>query len=186
MKAYFSIHKWVKNEERGDKMAVWFTSDLHLCHKNIIDYCNRPFSSVEEMNEILVQNWNKVIAPNDQVFHLGDFCLGSKEQFETFSKALNGHKTFIAGNHDRLSKSFVLDNGWEVFSKKPILKRFRCKNFILMHHPREVEFNQICLYGHTHDKTAELQCRSLCVCVEQTNYFPISLDKVLERVDLSD
>ena len=54
---------------------VWFVSDLHLSHKNIIKYCSRPFDNVNQMNEILIQNWNKKIGVEDRVFVLGDFAL---------------------------------------------------------------------------------------------------------------
>ena len=56
----------------GDK--VFFTSDTHFYHANIINFCKRPFANVETMNEALIENWNAVVGANDIVFHLGDFC----------------------------------------------------------------------------------------------------------------
>jgi calcineurin-like phosphoesterase family protein len=56
---------------------VWFTSDSHASHRNIIKYCNRPFKSVEEMNAKLIENWNALIEPGGLTFHLGDFCFGT-------------------------------------------------------------------------------------------------------------
>ena len=53
-------------------MDIWFTSDSHFGHRNIITYSSRPFSSVEEMDETLIQNWNSVVKPNDLIFNLGD------------------------------------------------------------------------------------------------------------------
>ena len=58
--------------------SIWFTSDTHFSHCNIIKYCNRPFKDVDEMNKILIQNWNNVVRPDDIVWHLGDFALGDK------------------------------------------------------------------------------------------------------------
>ena len=56
----------------------WFTSDWHFGHRNVIDYCNRPFSSVEEMNDKLVELWNNTIKPEDEVWFLGDFSMNPK------------------------------------------------------------------------------------------------------------
>lgn len=56
-------------------MEIYFTSDLHLGHDNIIRFCNRPFSSVEEMNDRIIQNYNSIVHKNDLVYILGDFNL---------------------------------------------------------------------------------------------------------------
>lgn len=87
---------------------IWVTSDTHFNHANIIKYCNRPFSSVEEMNETIIANWNKVVSQGDTVYHLGDFALGDKSLIPDFIRRLNGHISFIMGNHDNLDimKSF--------------------------------------------------------------------------------
>ncbi len=58
---------------------TFFTSDTHFNHANIIRFCNRPFKDVEQMNEVMIANWNNVIGKDDTVFHLGDFCLGAAE-----------------------------------------------------------------------------------------------------------
>lgn len=79
---------------------VFFTSDSHLQHKNIIKYCNRPFKTVRDMDSALVKNWNAVVGPEDIVFHAGDFCFGSKTSWAYLLDALNGTKYLAAGNHD--------------------------------------------------------------------------------------
>ena len=86
---------------------IFLTSDTHYGHSKIIEYCKRPFSSVEEMNETLIANWNAVVKPQDHVYHLGDVTMlrGSvhgKEAFQTIQlcQRLNGHKRLILGNHD--------------------------------------------------------------------------------------
>lgn len=83
-----------------DGSKVYFTSDTHFNHANIIRFCGRPFSDVEEMNETLVSNWNRVVGPDDVVFHLGDFCLGGPQEWDGFLERLNGRIYLIAGNHD--------------------------------------------------------------------------------------
>lgn len=80
---------------------LWFTSDLHLGHENIIKYCDRPFRAVWEMNERLVANWNAVVAEEDDVWVLGDMCMGKLEETLELVPHLRGHKHLVAGNHDR-------------------------------------------------------------------------------------
>ena len=82
-------------------MNTFFTADTHFGHKNIIKYCNRPFASLDEMNETLIENWNKVVSLEDTVYILGDFAYCSKTSVEDFLKRLNGEKHLISGNHER-------------------------------------------------------------------------------------
>jgi len=78
---------------------VFFTSDLHFWHSNIIGYCDRPYSDVEEMNEKMISNWNDIVGPNDDVVCLGDFSLSTRP-VETTTQRLNGNKFLVPGNHD--------------------------------------------------------------------------------------
>lgn len=84
------------------KTNVFFTSDTHFFHANIIKYSNRPFSSVKEMNEQLILNWNKVVRENDVVIHVGDFAFGkcTPNDVAGIVKSLNGIIYFVEGNHD--------------------------------------------------------------------------------------
>lgn len=79
---------------------TFFTSDTHFYHANIIRFCNRPFNDVEQMNETLIANWNRVVQPEDTVFHLGDFCLGGSAEWTKILNRLNGKIYLILGNHD--------------------------------------------------------------------------------------
>lgn len=79
----------------------WFTSDPHYGHKNVIRYCNRPFSGIAEMERVLIENWNAVVGPQDEVYVIGDvFFCGMARAKEILAK-LNGYKILIRGNHDR-------------------------------------------------------------------------------------
>lgn len=80
---------------------IWFTSDTHFGHANIIRLSNRPFGSVEEMNEEIVRRWNEVVSPDDSVIHLGDVALGSIAESLPIVSRLNGAKMLVVGNHDR-------------------------------------------------------------------------------------
>lgn len=81
-------------------MSTWFSADLHLGHANIIEYCDRPYASVGEMNERLVANWNAVVAPDDLVWVLGDFDMNGKDANLAMLPRLAGTKVLVAGNHD--------------------------------------------------------------------------------------
>ena len=83
-----------------DGSKVYFTSDTHFNHANIIGFCSRPFKNVEEMNETLITNWNRVVGVDDIVFHLGDFCLGGSAEWTNVLNRLNGKIYLIVGNHD--------------------------------------------------------------------------------------
>ena len=91
----------------------YLISDTHFNHLNIIKYCNRPFETVEEMNEFIIQKWNNTISNDDTVYFLGDFCLGNREKVIELGHRLNGHKILILGNHDRVTKTAFVDAGFE-------------------------------------------------------------------------
>ena len=80
---------------------ILFTSDLHLGHKNVIRLCNRPFASIEEMDAVLIENWNRKVHRNDTVYVLGDLMFRNEKPPEEYLRQLNGKKHLITGNHDR-------------------------------------------------------------------------------------
>ena len=82
-------------------MSRFFTADLHLGHRNIIEYCARPFADVDAMNVALVDRWNDTVGPGDEVIVLGDFAMGRIAETLPLARRLNGHKVLLAGNHDR-------------------------------------------------------------------------------------
>ncbi|MGI8756381.1 MAG: metallophosphoesterase [Acidimicrobiales bacterium] len=85
---------------KGGPMTTWLTSDLHLGHANIIGYCDRPFADVEDMDRELVSRWRERVAPDDVVWVLGDFALGSIADGLALAQDLPGEKHLVAGNHD--------------------------------------------------------------------------------------
>lgn len=87
-------------------MNVWYTSDLHIGHKNIIDLCGRPFSCTDEMDEIIIQRWNSVVRPEDTVYLLGDICMGDLATSLQRVKRLMGNKILVPGNHDRVFSKY--------------------------------------------------------------------------------
>lgn len=84
-------------------MTDFFTSDLHLGHERIIDLCNRPFNSVDEMNAKIVENWNyEVENDDDRVLILGDLAMGPIKESLKLVTQLRGKKYLVPGNHDRV------------------------------------------------------------------------------------
>lgn len=78
----------------------FFTSDMHFGHKNIIRFCDRPFKDLEHMREMLIHNWNQVVSPEDEVYHLGDFSFTNSGPTQEIISRLNGKIHGIWGNHD--------------------------------------------------------------------------------------
>lgn len=141
---------------------IFFSSDHHFYHNNIIRYCDRPFSSVEEMNESMIVSWNAVVSPDDTVFYLGDFSMAFRP-VETITPRLNGRKILIPGNHDFChsshKKSRNIDDqikwikkyndcGWEV--SKEYVDEFNNGPFYRMCHLPYAEDGDV--FGTKYDK----------------------------------
>lgn len=156
-------------------MKYFIVSDTHFGHKNIIKYCNRPFKTIEEMDEALIKNWNSVVSKDDTIIHLGDVFLCGKERAKKIMSQLNGRKILIKGNHDHWSDEFYRSIGFDYVSKYPIIWH---GFYMLSHAP--LQLNETTpygnLYGHVHnDEKYQDTENSKCVCVERTNYKPILL-----------
>ena len=89
-------------------MKIFVTADHHFHHKNIIEYCKRPFKTVEEMEGVMIERWNRKVGKNDLVIHLGDPALGTKEKIKETREKLNGTIILIKGNHDKAIKDFIV------------------------------------------------------------------------------
>ena len=82
------------------KPNIFFTADHHFGHENIIKFSERPFESLDHMNEELIKRWNKKIQPGDTVYHLGDMSLGKPDFTKEILDRLNGNIHLIKGNHE--------------------------------------------------------------------------------------
>src|SRR5580704_742356 len=81
---------------------TWFTADFHLGHTNIIRYCSRPFATVEEMDQAIVERLNASVKPNDVLYFLGDFCMGNQIRVRAYRRRIECKKIFaVPGNHDK-------------------------------------------------------------------------------------
>lgn len=85
----------------SSEVDIWFTSDLHFGHSNILKFCDRPWKTTEEMDKALINNWNSVVKENDIVFNLGDFAFAPNWRWKQLIEQLNGVHYLIIGNHDR-------------------------------------------------------------------------------------
>ena len=178
---------------------VFFTSDTHFGHEKIISLCNRPFFSVEEMDNTLIENWNSVIGPNDYVFHLGDFCFKGNQYWGKILDQLNGHKFLILGNHDSRALDFASMTKFDwVGNQVQIMVGDR--SVYLNHYPflcyggvyRSPENAVWQLYGHVHSGSKSLG-RDMCrlkyvfptqydVGVDNNNYTPISFREISTKI----
>lgn len=161
---------------------VWVTSDTHFGHENIIKYCGRPFKSVYEMNECLLNNWNSVVKPNDRVYHLGDVYFSSgfrEDEAWYFLQRLHGKKTLILGNHDNPQNQLLT----RLFSKITLLCNFKKERLLLTHMPvwTGPDFGgMLNVHGHIHEKPSPTK-RHKNVSVEWTNYTPIHIDQLIKE-----
>ena len=179
---------------------VFFTSDLHFRHGNIIKYCNRPFESVQEQTEKLIENWNSTVSETAIVFILGDFAFATKNQWRNILNKLNGTKYLILGNHDRdadIPNELFMDV--VDLAKISIKVNDEYKTFILSHRPflcwEGSNTGTIMLYGHCHSSTnpniiptfdhellKHMPKNSYDVGVDNNDYRPISVIEVLEKI----
>ena len=156
-------------------MKTWFTADTHFGHENIIKYCDRPFKSLHRMNQVLTKNWNSRIKPDDLVIFLGDFCFRGKSKAEKYLSKLNGHITFVKGNHDSnnslntkiLSLIIILGN----------------QTFYCVHDPANANLKfKYNLVGHVHQNW-KIQKRKntmlINVGVDVWKYAPVSISEIL-------
>lgn len=168
-------------------MNVFFTSDQHFGHANIIRFCNRPFESVEHMDEVIIANHNKRVGPEDWVFMLGDFAYRSKNQASYYFNRLNGKKVLIKGNHD---KRPVLKLEWKsihdvLYLRTQTLPGYHGpkREIFLSHYPHRSwnkSFHGVGhLFGHTHGKLAP-HLKSFDIGVDCHDFCPLSLEEVLD------
>lgn len=156
---------------------VFFIGDTHFGHANIIKYCKRPFSSAQEMDAMLIKNWNDVVEPGDTVYHLGDFAFDRHP--EKYLNRLNGIKHLIKGNHD---KQPSIKHGWasindyreiRVEGQHIVLFHFACRVWHRSHKGSWM------LYGHSHGTLPDDRTLlSIDVGVDCHNFKPISFNQI--------
>lgn len=188
-------------------MARYFWSDGHFGHENIIEYSGRPFASVDEMNEALVDNWNATVGVNDTVYVLGDVVMGKIADTLPLISLLNGYKILLPGNHDRpwegnpekrrkgwtekyldagfaeiLNGTNALILGGEVpviMNHFPYTGDSQAEERHLEWRPRDMGYQL--LHGHVHEAW-KINGRMHNVGVDVRDFKPVSEDELVEEI----
>lgn len=169
-------------------MKIFFTSDTHFDDEFAIEYFNRPFKSVDEMNRTMVEKWNGVVTENDTVYHLGDFTLDGIDHFTKWVSQLNGNIKILPGSHDDpWLRDFVASENVQVIAPlisvelSEIMVGKNPPVIVLCHYSMQVwdRSNQGSwhLFGHSHGKLKGIGL-SFDVGVDCTEFTPLSLEEV--------
>ena len=169
---------------------IFFIADTHFGHRNVINHDNRPFNNIEEMDNYMIEKWNKKVSKDDIVYILGDFGWYNGGKNKEIAKKLNGHKHLIRGNHDG-----NINGCFETVSRYEELK-INDRKVILSHYPMLFYNGQykdaIMLYGHVYNNKDEefvrkfmkelndndIPCKMFNVGVMMTNFEPVTLEEL--------
>ncbi|MCI0556690.1 MAG: metallophosphoesterase family protein [Anaerolineae bacterium] len=180
---------------------MWFISDTHLNHANILEYCDRPFKTVKQMDEAMIQRWNEKVHPKDLVVHLGDVGFHYENLFKIIPR-LNGYKQLVLGNHD-WGPARMEALGFECLTlslNDHAVIKWSGREIILAHRPRDIPTwtpndKRVRLCGHEHTNAPQFirwvrdkndEARPICalnLCVEHWDYSPVHVDEVLSVYD---
>ena len=180
-------------------MATFFTADLHFGHSEIINYCERPFKDVSEMNSVLINNWNSRVTNNDHVYIIGDLYYGGRDaagidEAVAIVKKLNGILHLVAGNHDfPYLKNMDYHYLFADVDQIRYLKH-EGKNIFMCHYPI-AEWSgyfrgSLHIYGHIHNqKSSAYQYmagtkHALNAGVDICDFTPVTLDDLIRYNDI--
>lgn len=174
---------------------IYATSDLHLGHNRAFIYESRGFSSIEEHDQTIINNWNSVVNDNDTVYILGDLMLGADHQYGlNCLNQLNGTIHIIRGNHDvarrwdEYQEIGLIPEGWATILKAEGYKLYLC------HYPTEtsclenmapIRNHLINLHGHTHSKEKFEHGKpyQYNVALDAHNCYPVSLEQIYKDIE---
>lgn len=164
----------------------FFTSDHHFYHKNIIEYCNRPYADLEEMHDDMIAKWNETVGNDDRVYCLGDFSFGNVGQTKDILAQLNGYKILIRGNHDSNGTCKLFDE-WH----QNLDFHSEYFTFLLSHYPYKTDgyedkrelytptSDKFLIHGHVHNKW-NFKGNMINVGVDVWDFYPIPLEYIEE------
>lgn len=170
---------------------IFYTADLHLSHSNIMRFSSRPFESVKEMNETLVNNWNSVVSAEDDVYIIGDVLFKMSIHPEAYLEKMKGRKHLIIGNHDRqhLSKD-IFTSQFETIDHYLVISD-EGRKVVLFHYPI-LEWDgyfrgSYHIYGHIHNsenianKVMKKIPNAFNAGVDVNDYTPQTLSQLIAR-----
>lgn len=178
---------------------VWFTSDTHFFHSHVINYSQRPFATVEEMNEAMIERWNSVVHNDHFVFHLGDFCFGGADEWNYVLDRLKGRIILILGNHDMRCRGREFMDRFELVAQQIKIKigdqKIYLNHFPFLCYSGE-DYGDWQLFGHIHtnpynNNVIDKQRLSMLlpsqydVGVDNNNFTPISFREIQKRMEMN-
>ncbi len=171
------------------------TLEAHFGHANVIRYSNRPWATVDEMNEGLIDRWNSIVKREDTVYHLGDFCLTMRtELVDNWLGRLNGTIRLIRGNHDKWVRRFErLENQSKIkwireYAERTFMVDGVKYKFCMSHFPmltwHQSQHGSIMLHGHCHSSLDHLNVdvRRMDVGVDGHNWYPVALEEIILKM----
>jgi len=164
---------------------IWFTADTHFGHGKVIEYEERPFPDADEMDRLLILNWNQKVGPDDLVYHLGDFAMHKKDRVRSILQELNGTKILIRGNHD-FKPTAMMNLGFDACLESAFVRIGR-HDCYLSHEPFPMSApNTWMIHGHVHSKWKALPFeRKICMSVENWQYSPVNETELISIMDKS-
>lgn len=162
--------------------TVFFTADTHFWHARLLGLGRgRPFDSIEEHNETIIDRWNERVGKGDRIYHLGDFSFGNREKTEEIIDRLRGQVHVIRGNHDG-----GLDRFASRFASYSPYKEIKLgeQRLVLFHFPihswHKVGQGAVHLHGHSHGLLPDYGAPRMDVGVDDHGFAPIAFDEVME------
>lgn len=160
---------------------IWVCADLHLNHKNVI-HMGRDFPTLEDHNNFVIEQYNKVVHDDDLVYILGDLVFSPAAPAIELVKRLKGRKILILGNHDRLTNAQYREMGIIEVINHPV---YYSSSIILSHEPVIEAFNNPYVYnihGHLHHSYIDAE-NYINVNIEMNDYKPVDLRILQEKID---
>jgi calcineurin-like phosphoesterase family protein len=184
-------HKFSLSEDK-----LFFTSDPHYGHENILKYCHRPFSSIEEHDEELIRLWNETVPEDGIVFILGDIGFCSETYLKTILNRLNGKIYWIIGNHDWRRITPGIMNRFECITQQMVItvdnKLVYLNHFPFLCYPDSDRHPVYQFFGHVHSgplsgssdisRLVHLNKRQYDVGVDNNEYKPISFQDIMKKI----